>query len=283
MQKYALTPLNAFQLVGNCVTHYWSAFRETWSIGLLFGLVLQSIVIFFVLILMLGFKFRIPVFALGFLIITFLTGLGLIKAHQALLGEHIHLRKTIVKMKSHYFSYVTICLLYFLLLYLSAWLSVNIAASGLFEGSHPSKLNMIVGTGIFSLLILILIAMITIYVFIFLIFATPLILLDGNSMLVSFKKSWRLVFRHWWHVFIFLLLAVIVIGLWQSFLEALSLIILEFLIYVHLPFAWGAIGHIVSRALVDTLLFPAWITVILIIFNDLKLRLGQIQAPHLQI
>jgi hypothetical protein len=280
VQQYITTPLGVFRLVGNCIKRYGLGLRETWLIGLVLNLLLQPLVLFFWALLMQGAKVAVPVLlVVEFIIITFLIGLALIKAHHALLGRPISLGRTAAKIKSHYFPYAIICLIYLLLLYASLWLALRIAFANPFVGPQTSEWGTILGTGVLPLLIQIATAVIVIY---FLIFAAPLILLDEGPFFASLRKSCHLVFHHWWHVFIFLILAFIVIAIWQFILVNIADFIFGFFAYINLPYAL-LIGQIIDRIIVGALVFPAWIIMILVIFNDLKLRIGQMPTTNLQI
>ncbi|MGB6976735.1 MAG: hypothetical protein WBE18_04695, partial [Gammaproteobacteria bacterium] len=117
---------------------------------------------------------------------------------------------------------------------------------------------------------------------IYLCVAALLVLFDSTHILTSFRDSCKLVFHHWWHTFLFIIIIIFLIAILQTILMAPLNATSWLSMQVNLPFAW-LINQLIGRIIVGALLFPAWIILILVIFHDLKLRIGRTQTSSLQI
>jgi hypothetical protein len=274
-QKYPVIPLNVFYLIGNCITHYWSTFREIWPIALLFNIILQPVAAFFLIILELGTPAVYGTVILEFLLVTIVGAMALMKTHYSLLGYPIHFSETWAKVKARYFPFIGASLIFTVIALGGSLLVLRLY----FASMPPNPFTFY--SAVFTEIILPLVIQIAFTIFgVYFFFAAPLALIYNSQVLESFKKSWQLVHHRWWHTFMLIFLVVILIS------------IVQLILTIPLNVAFGISSNfdvsfvsiftlIIGKIVIGTLLFPAWIILILLILHDLKLREVKIENQQI--
>jgi len=93
-------------------------------------------------------------------------------------------------------------------------------------------------------------------------FYLPFILFENTSILESLKESWQLVWGYWWRVFA---LMAIPTGVMLAMFELIRF----------LGGKENVLAIVLSKILTMTLLLPFFSALVLVLYNDIRLRKGK--------
>jgi hypothetical protein len=267
VKQYPTVPRNVFQLIGAGITNYWPVLKSTWQISLAIGLTYFVVSSVAQINKWVGVGLLIPAFLLAIL----LNGLFWVRADRALRGQQIKVAEAMAKVKPRYLPMLGVGILLALIMGGIVLIGVGIGYF-LISVLHAS-------TPVIGALMLVICALLLVLI-IYLYFPVLLVLFDDNSVLSSFKASCQLVHRYWWHTFWSLLITFLLI--FSISFTLFGLLVMLFLGSAALPnnpdlsapslFGTSLIIFNIIKILANAILYPAIFTMVLLIFNDLKLR-----------
>lgn len=100
-----------------------------------------------------------------------------------------------------------------------------------------------------------------------------LIVIEDKNLISGFKSSWLMVTENWWHAFVTILILTMIVFIMTLAVGELSA---GMWVMVH-PSSQGQLdlGTRIVRILADMIFYPFYVTVMMMLYHDLKLRNAQ--------
>jgi hypothetical protein len=267
VKNYLTIPQNPFKLVASIFANYWPVLKNTWQLSLTLSLMYFVINSVAQISKVAGIALIIP----GVLLVVLLNAFFWVTTDAVLRGQPLPFPAVVAKVKPRYFPmFCTSMLLICIILCV-----VGLGLGGgylLFSVLHISNSVLV----LFAMLVI----AILLGLFIYLYFTILLVLLDNAKVLSSFKTSYCLVRKRWWHTFSTLFLFFLILSL-VNFIATGSLsmaffgdtTLLNYSQQNALPLSGVPLIILnICQILVMAIFYPAIFTAILVLFNDLKLR-----------
>lgn len=258
MTTYATTPQSFFSLLGECIANYSKVFKPVWR-WVLLAVALSLIGSFLI-------KFNPyvgwAVYVLVLLANLFIFGVMLHLSHTALLGNVPNTQESLTVAKKRYLSLLGVYLIFVLVSVLLGFVDYAIFSLG----------NLVNLKIVFTILGIVA-GLITLLVIFLLFFAFPIVILEKLGVFKSYEKSIKLVWGNWWRIFgiILIVYIILVAVLFVLFIVPIIGFVMLSSAKAFPPFG-TLIFYITLYAIAQILAIPLYLSTILTVLNDLKLR-----------
>lgn len=254
---YAKSSLSFGQLLKACFVGYAPVLRQTWPL-----IVILSVLAFFAGMIGSGnSNWLLLAGVIVYLVVVYVYGMILHAADKVFVGTPNTLQQSVVAMKPRYLSFlVTDLIITVIRLVLLSFIALLLLTSFPQLGI-AQMLNISVQQNFpaWSWIVFLIIGIAFIILLVYLYFAPALVVIDGQSIWASLKRSWQLVQKHWWRIFGTLLIIHLVMGLVFTIVDTIV-----------------PVNHVLLIGLRNfirqLIVYPLLISTLLNLLNDLKLR-----------